>query len=277
MPRSYENRSAIRLLLADVDGTLVNDEKILTEAARSAVNDLRQAGIAFAISSSRPPRGLRMLIEPLALQLPLAALNGGVIVNPDLSVVDCHRIGLPAARRTVDLLRDHGLDVWLYTESEWLVLDPDGPHVATEAWILQFDPAVVAGFADPQLARAVKIVGVSEDPDLVAECERVARDTLGETASVARSNASLLDVTNPRANKGVVVLTLAKLLGLGTSQIATIGDMPNDVMMFAESGLSIAMGNASDAVQSNADHVTTSDQDDGFAHAVRHFILPQSV
>jgi Cof subfamily protein (haloacid dehalogenase superfamily) len=268
------NQAAIRLVLADVDGTLVTDDKVLTETARSVVRDLRLAGVAFAVTSSRPPRGLRMLIKPLALQVPLAGLNGGLYVNPDLSVIECQKLDLVTAKQTVTLLLDQGLDVWVYTETDWLVRDRAGPHVAREAWILQFDPTVVAAFTDVHLAHAVKIVGVSDDLDLVAACEGHARAVLGDTASAARSNAYFLDVTNPQANKGAVVLTLAKLLDIAPSQIATIGDMPNDVMMFAKSGLSIAMGNASDAVKAKANHVTASNEDDGFASAVRRFVLP---
>jgi Cof subfamily protein (haloacid dehalogenase superfamily) len=268
------NHPGFRLLLADVDGTLVTDEKVLTDAAKSVVCDLRGAGIAFAITSSRPPRGLRMLIEPLALKVPLAGLNGGLLVNPDLSVIECRKLDPATAKQAVALLLDQGLDVWVYTETDWLVRDLAGPHVAREAWILQFAPTVVAAFTDVHLAHAVKIVGVSDDLDLVATCEGHARAVLGDTASTARSEAYLLDLTNPQANKGAVVLTLAKILDIAPAQIATIGDMPNDVMMFARSGLSIAMGNATDAVKAKANQVTESNNDDGFANAVRRFVLP---
>ena len=264
----------IRLLLADVDGTLVTDDKVLTDAAKAVVCDLGRAGIAFAITSSRPPRGLRMLAEPLTLKMPLAGLNGGVLVNPDLSVIECRKLDPASARQAVGLLQEQGLDVWVYTETDWLVRNLAGPHVAREAWILQFSPTVVAAFTDAHLAQAVKIVGVSENSDLVAACEGHARTVLGGTVSAARSNPYLLDITNPQANKGAVVITLARILSIPPSQIATIGDMPNDVMMFVKSGLSIAMGNASDAVKAKANHVTDSNEDDGFASAVRRFVLP---
>jgi Cof subfamily protein (haloacid dehalogenase superfamily) len=269
---------AIRLLLADVDGTLVTNDKVLTPAASEAVRDLSGAGIAFGITSSRPPRGLRMLIEPLALRVPLAGLNGGLIVNPDLSVIECHEFDPATARKIVDLLQDQGLDVWVYTDNDWLVRDPAGPHVAREAWILKFDPIVVAAFTAAHLAHAVKIVGVSDDLERVAACEGRARAALRDLASAARSNPYFLDVTPPSANKGAVVLAMAKILSIPPSRIATIGDMPNDVSMFDKGGLSIAMGNASDAVKARADHVTLSNEDDGFAAAVRRFILasPQS-
>jgi hydroxymethylpyrimidine pyrophosphatase-like HAD family hydrolase len=123
------------------------------------------------------------------------------------------------------------------------------------------------------LADTVKIVGVSDDLDRVAACEKMAQEKLGQRASAARSQPYYLDVTHPQANKGAVVLTLSKLLNIPTEQIATIGDMPNDVLMFRKSGFSIAMGNASDEVKSQATAVTDSNQNEGFAKAVRKFIL----
>jgi hydroxymethylpyrimidine pyrophosphatase-like HAD family hydrolase len=119
----------------------------------------------------------------------------------------------------------------------------------------------------------VKIVGISDDLDLVASCEKTAQETLGENASAARSQPYYLDVTHPLANKGTVVETLSRLLNIPSTQIATMGDMPNDVLMFRKSGFSIAMGNASDEVKAQASAVTDSNENEGFAKAVRKFVL----
>jgi Cof subfamily protein (haloacid dehalogenase superfamily) len=265
----------IKLLLADVDGTLVTQDKVLTEQAAAAAKELRAAGITLALTSGRPPRGMSMLIEPLKLEGAIAGFNGGVFVNPDLSVIESHLLDAAIAKQTLQLILDQGLDAWLYTENEWLIRDAKAPHVARETWTVKFDAKVVDSFTDAHLADAVKIVGVSDDLDRVAACEKLAQQKLGERASAARSQPYYLDVTHPQANKGAVVLTLAKLQNISPEQIATIGDMPNDVLMFRKGGLSIAMGNASDEVKSQATEVTDSNQDEGFAKAVRKFILKQ--
>ncbi len=272
-PMAVKPQRDMRLFLADVDGALLTREKVLTEAAKAAVRDLRAAGIAFAITSGRPPRGMSMLIEPLALTGPIAGFNGGVLVNPDLSVIESHTLELAAARQTLALIPAHGLDAWVYTETEWLVRDEEAPHVAREAWTVKFDARVVPEFTDDHLAHAVKIVGISDDLERVAVCETAARQALGGRASAARSQPYYLDVTHPRATKGEVVTTLARHFNIRSSQIAAIGDMPNDVLMFRRSGFSIAMGNASDEVKAQASVVTDSNENEGFANAVRHFIL----
>ena len=117
---------SIAVLLADVDGTVVTKEKVITPSAIEAVKRMREAGVIFTITSGRPPRGLRMLVEPLGLTMPMAAFNGGVIVLPDLSVLDEQTIPdylLPAMIETIE---SHGLDVWLYGATEWYVRDPPG-------------------------------------------------------------------------------------------------------------------------------------------------------
>ena len=93
------------------------------------------------------------------------------------------------------------------------------------------------------------------------------------SVAAARSQPYYLDVTHPDANKGGVVLTLARMLNLKPEEIATIGDMANDVPMFEKGGLSIAMGQASDDVKKSAREVTTSCEDEGFANAIEKFIL----
>ncbi|MBV8428304.1 MAG: HAD family phosphatase [Hyphomicrobiales bacterium] len=263
----------IRLVIVDVDGTLVTQEKVLTKDAMAAAQDLRAAGITLALTSGRPPRGMQMLIEPLKLEGQIAGFNGGVYVNPDMSVVETHLLAPDVAREAMGLILNQGLDAWLYTPDEWLVRKKDAPHVAREAWTVKFDARVTPSFPEDALSRAAKIVGISDDHELVAKCEKAAQEALGERASAARSQPYYLDVTHPQANKGTVVTTLSSLWGVPTEEIATIGDMPNDVLMFKKSGLSIAMGNASDEVKRQATVVTASNEQEGFAKAMRNFVL----
>jgi Cof subfamily protein (haloacid dehalogenase superfamily) len=267
------NKEAPRVLLADVDGTLVTPEKQLTEDALAAARELRAAGITLALTSGRPPRGMAMLVAPLALTGPIAGFNGGVFVNPDLSVIESHPLDPQVAREALDLILKAGLDAWVYTEDEWLIRNKEAPHVAREAWTVKFEARVVPDFTEEHLSRTVKIVGISDDHDLVARTETAAQKRLGDRASAARSQPYYLDVTNPQANKGEVVRWLARTMRIEPEEIATIGDMPNDVVMFKAGGFSIAMGNASKGVQAQADAVTDTNEADGFAKAVRRFIL----
>ncbi len=263
----------IKLLLADVDGTLVTKDKVLTERAQQAVHALDAKGIKFALTSGRPPKGMAMLIGPLKVTTPIAGFNGGLFVNADMSIIESHTLDPAVAKETVGLIEQMGLDVWVYSGDDWLLRDLDAPHREREEHTVKFAPKVVTEFTEEHLKTAVKIVGVSDDGEKVAACEKAVQDALGKNASAARSQPYYLDVTHPQANKGGVVAYLARTLGIDAGQIATIGDQPNDVLMFKPSGFSIAMGNASEAVQKEADAVTDSYDDEGFAKAVEKHLL----
>jgi hydroxymethylpyrimidine pyrophosphatase-like HAD family hydrolase len=166
---------AIAAVLADVDGTLLTKTKALTPRAIEAIEGLHQRGVLFAITSGRPPRGMRMLVHPLEMRGPMAAFNGGIIVQPDMTIVDERAVPADVTSAVIDTIGGH-----------------------------------------------------------------------------------YLDVTHPTANKGVVIERLSHYYKIPQQQIATLGDQPNDVLMFRRSGLSIAMGNASEEVQREATCVTAS-------------------
>lgn len=263
----------IRLVLADVDGTLVTNDKEVTDSAVAAVKSLREAGIEFAVTSGRPPRGMSMLVDPLSMTLPMGAFNGGVMATPDLSVISERDIPGRLVRPIVSLVEEHELDVWMYTGSNWFLRDESGAHVDRESSTVRFGPTILRSFdaiSDP----IVKIVGVSDDHQAVVSAESAVRERFGWEVSATRSQPYYLDVTHPEANKGSVVRFVSRARHIPLENVAAIGDMPNDVLMFAHCGMSIAMGNASREVQRAARFVTTSNEDEGFARAMERFVLP---
>jgi Cof subfamily protein (haloacid dehalogenase superfamily) len=262
-------------LLADVDGTLITKEKVLTARTIEAVKRLRDRGVVFCITSGRPPRGLRMFVEPLELTIAMAAFNGGVIVRPDLSVIDEKPLPVEIPAQVIDIIHAHGLEAWVYTPTNWYVTDAQGTRVDRETRTVQFPPVVVANY-DAFLHEVIKIVGVSNDYPAVARCEANIQAEFAGRVTAARSQPYYLDITHPEANKGAIVERLARYLKVLPRRVATIGDQMNDTLMFKASGLSIAMGNASPEVQRHATFVTTSSGDEGFANAVDRFILPRT-
>jgi Cof subfamily protein (haloacid dehalogenase superfamily) len=263
--------SPIRLLLSDVDGTLVTTDKVLTPETVRAVTQLRDHDVMFSITSARPPRGFSMFVDPLGLAVPLGAFNGGLMVQPDMSPINELPIDSSIVEPILDSLHSSGVSIWVYQNTDWFVLDLDGPHVAHESDVVQFRPTKIKSFDDVR-SDVVKIVGVSDDPAVIA---RGREAVSGFDISATTSQTYYLDVTNPAANKGSVVEFLAQYLSIDVASIATIGDAGNDVAMFQRSGLSIAMGNAPDDIKSEALHVTASHDDNGFASAITDFILPR--
>jgi Cof subfamily protein (haloacid dehalogenase superfamily) len=265
-------RRRISALISDVDGTLVPTAKVLTQRAKEAVAALHARGVAFAIVSARPPEGMRMFVEPLRLSRVMAGFNGGAYVRPDLTLLEERVLPPDVARRALDFLDDKRVDAWVFAHGRWIIRNPRGPRVDHEAMTVQFAPTVVSDFG-ASLDAVHKMVGVSDDHDMLARCETELQGLLGRSAAVARSQPYYLDATHPDANKGVAVRTMATLMGVPLEEVAVIGDGLNDIAMFAQCPFSIAMGNASDEVKAKARFVTASNEEDGFALAVERYLL----
>ncbi|WP_375457703.1 HAD family hydrolase [uncultured Enterovirga sp.] len=261
----------IRLVVSDVDGTLVQPDKSLAPSTVAAANRLRSAGIPLAIVSARPPRGIAWIADELGLAF-TAGFNGGTVVRRDGTLLESHLVPADAARTALDLLVRHGIDAWLFTETEWLVVNPTGSHVPHERMTVRFDERVVESF-EPYIAQAGKITGVTDDAPRLAAVEAELQALLGQTASAKRSQSYYLDVTNQAANKGNAVRLIARHAGVDPSEVAVLGDMANDLPMFDVAGFSIAMGNASAEVKARASAVTDANDADGWARAVDRLIL----
>lgn len=265
----------IRLVVSDVDGTLVTTDKRLTPAAIQAVRAIEAAGARFTLISSRPPRGMAAVFRALGVKEPMAAFNGGTLFAPDLSVLEAHRLDAGAAREAIAEMEQTSVGVWADADGAWWLKDPDGPHVDHEHHTIGFGPTVTASFEDI-IGRIDKIVGVSDDhPRLDALTTKLHAALLGH-AEVQRSQAYYLDVTHPLANKGDGVRALCRRMGVDLTETAVIGDMFNDVAMFEVAGFSVAMGQSPGEVKAKADAVSPSSNDeDGFARAVHEILLPR--
>jgi Cof subfamily protein (haloacid dehalogenase superfamily) len=275
--------SPLRFLVSDVDGTLVTPDKTVTPAARDAVRALHAAGVGFAFVSSRPPGGLRSIAAALDLKASTtdgprgpaaAAFNGGLLLDSGLEPISFEALPDADAKVALDVFATLGVDAWVFTIDEWLVLDAAGHYVAHERHTVGFDARVVATFDG--VTGIGKIVGSSPDPDLLARAADVLAPRLSSDARAALSQSYYLDVTHARANKGSALRAIAAHAGLALDQMAAIGDMANDLAMLEIAGFAIAMGNAPDSVKVVADAVTESNRDDGFAKAVTNFVLPRA-
>jgi Cof subfamily protein (haloacid dehalogenase superfamily) len=267
--------NTIRLVVSDVDGTMVTTDKTLTPATIAAAHRLRDAGIHLALVSSRPPRGMMHVQLALGLAGPLGGFNGGTILAPDETVIEARLVPEQAVRTTLALFEKRGIGAWLFADNKWIIRDINGDYVPKERRTVAFEPTVVDDFG-PYVARCGKVVGASAKFALLAECEAELHTLLGHTANAHRSQQYYLDLTNPDADKGTALHAIAKWYGVDPAEVAGIGDMTNDVPLFHAAGLSIAMGNAPPAVAAEAQEHTASNEEDGWAHAIDTFILPRA-
>ncbi|MDB5701079.1 MAG: family phosphatase [Sphingomonadales bacterium] len=264
----------IALLISDVDGTLVRSDKTLADATVAAVHRLKDAGLPMSLISARPPSGMIWIAEKLDLDGPFGAFNGGVLFRRDGTVIERHCLDAELAKAVVALIVQAGITCWVFADDQWLSNNADDPHNQREVESANVQPVITDDFGD-KLTRADKIVGVSDDHELLVKLEASAVAIAGGNATIARSQPYYLDITALVANKGDGIAFLAKSFGVSLGDVAVIGDQTNDLPMFARAGLSIAMGQASDAVKTKAMLATDSNDDDGVAKAIDREILPR--
>ncbi|GAJ27739.1 Cof-type HAD-IIB family hydrolase [Acidomonas methanolica] len=271
-----ENPAAtVRLVVSDVDGTLIGKDKALTPAVLAAAKALHEAGIALCLVSSRAVEGMTQYLRGLGLETPSAALNGGLIVAPDGTILSSLVLPPDATSAAFDVLHVHGVDTWLFRGHEWLVLDRAAPYVIHEEHSVRVAAKEVPDFR-PYFEGVGKITGASADYPLIVRLESELGALLQGVASVHRSSDYYLDITQKDANKGYAAKALAARLGVDLSEVACIGDMSNDVPMLREAGLAIAMGQSKEDVRQHAHFVTAPNDDDGWAKAMRDFVLPRA-
>ena len=268
--------SRVKLVVSDVDGTIVQTDKSVSPGTVAAAQRLQDAGVSLAIVSARPPRGMTYITDTLKLRGPYAGFNGGMVVGPDGATLEWNPAPPACVRQALDLYEKRGISVFLFTQDEWLIRDPGGPHVEHERRTVKFDARVVPDFA-PYVDQVGKLVGVTDDHPLLADAERELQGIVGDKANAVRSQTYYLDLTHPSANKGNAVRILAKHAGCKPEEVVAMGDQNNDIPMFKVAGYSVCMGNGSaDAKRAAAATVEHTNDADGWAEAVDTLILPRA-
>lgn len=266
--------SVVRLVVTDMDGTLLTPEKQLTRATVEMIGRLTAAGVPVCLVSSRAVPGIVRYHDVLKLTTPYAAMNGAIVRDGSGRTLSSLVLRKDAVKATLDMCSVHEVDAWLFSGVDWIVRDATAGYVPQEQKALGVAPMQVADFG-PWEDKVGKITCSSADYDLLARLEGETGQMLEGQASVALSAQYYLDVTPLDANKGYALREIGRLMGVAPHEIACLGDMPNDVPMLDIGGLSIAMGNASDEVASHAHFVTDTNENDGWVKAIEKWVLPR--
>lgn len=260
----------IALVVSDIDGTLITSNHEVTARTRQAAAKLYEKGVKLSLASSRPPRSIRPLAELLNLRSPFAAFNGALVITAEGEVMATSAIAPEITSRIKAIADDLGIGVWLYDEEEWYVSERNS-FVDREEHTSGFSPNM-----DDYKARitgGLNKLTVVGKPELVAVAEQRVMSELSDKISASRSKPRFLDVTAYGMHKGTVIVRLAEVFGISTDQVAVIGDGPNDVEMFRQAALSIAMGQAVDEVKAEASDATSSNDDEGWARGIEKYVL----
>lgn len=263
----------IQLVAIDLDGTLLNSSKKISDASVAVIEAAQAAGVHIVLASARPPRSMMPFYKRLELDTAMINYNGALVRHPrtgqtllhrPLSSKLAHEIAHVARRMFPDVLVSAEiLDKW-YTdrvEMNWL----------TETGKV-FRPNVVAPLHQWMCQPLTKLLLLGED-EWLREIRDTINEMFGNQISVFHTDHNLLQIMNPSAGKSRALKTLAAHMNIERQRVMAIGDNANDVGMLKWAGIGVAMANASSLALKAADIVTAHNDADGAAKAIQKLIL----
>lgn len=264
----------VKLLVLDVDGTVLTSEHRINPATRRAVEDLTDRGVSVVLASSRGPAGLRHVMSELGVSGFAITYQGALICRlspglsgPDGTLIET-RISLPTAREVFRAARREGLSIGWHAGDAWYVPEVDAA-IRSEAQITGQPPVV----ADLEKIREEphKLLCIAGEPSLMPGLHGLV-DLLPQECAGHFSHYNYLEITRREANKASALEVLGRQLGVSLAEMVAIGDGENDAAMLREAGLGIAMGQAPPSVKEMADWVTESNDRNGIANAVERLV-----
>ena len=265
--------NSIKLICLDVDNTLVDRNKNIPEQNLEAIRRASEAGVLITVNSSRIGPSVRDFMERLGVHDAYPALGGVLIQNWDGSIIEEHTIDREAARAINAIGRSLGCTDFIYNRDCWCV-DPGHTFWAGSEYNATRVPGAFRDTDAFILSDGVnKMLGVNSDHAIVSELQmRIQKDFSGYV-DCFKSDPKVLEIVPKGVNKGTAVRSLCRFYGIGKENVMSMGDFYNDLDMFRESGISVAMANAPEDLKAQVSFVTKADADHaGVAEAIYHFI-----
>ena len=262
----------IKLLLLDLDDTLLGRDLEILPANREALTAAGRAGVQVTLASGRMFQSMRPYAETLGTTLPLITYNGALarpLTGPDL----WHEpLTNPAALAVLSFLARYDVTVNLYLHDRLFVreLDQRALAYAANARVKAEPVGNLASFLGRGEPTKMLAVG---DPELLAGVRTALGVDFAGLAEVTLSKPHYLEIMAPGISKAVAMARLTDHLGLSRAETMAIGDGPNDLGMLAQAGVGVAVGNAPPEVLARVAHVVAPSDQDGVAEAVERFIL----
>lgn len=264
---------SIQLIALDLDGTLLNSEKQISQATASILRDAKCQGLDIVLATARPPRSVLPFYSLLGLETPMINYNGALVYQPLETRVILHKpLESQTARKVVTLARQIVPDIAVSAEilDKWYT-DRNDPRYLTET-AQTHQPDKIAPLEQFLSRPITKLLLLSEARNINAVRERL-ETALPYQVGLVQTEDYLLQVMNIRASKVQALRAVASELQVKRQQIMAIGDNANDVGMLQWAAIGVAMGNAPGSVQALADMVTDHNDAEGVAQAIHRVIV----
>jgi len=269
----------IKLVVSDMDGTLLNSEGKISPENERAIQEARRMGVPFVLCTGRIYSAVKPYAEYLKLDAPVIGCNGAIIKKPSTGeVLYINAMKPEIVNRVVDVFRKYDHYFHFYDE-DTVYAEKNGPlfeYIVTMAekfgdkgikTKLVADVKELVGHSVDVLKMGFNIVDEVVSPIIAEEIKAI------EGLTVVQSAPGLIDIMNDNVSKGSALKTLADLYGISTDEIMAMGDNDNDIEMIQIAGVGVAMENARDSVKAVADDIAVHHEEDGVAWALEKYVL----
>lgn len=264
-----------KLIAVDMDGTLLNEDKKISEENFKAIQEAREKGVQVVLASGRPLKGLEVFLDELDMineNNYVIAFNGALVQNTKTGeVVAQNLMNVDDLKYLYSLSKDIGVNIHFLTHEKCITAKMNR-YSKFEADLNNI-PLEVENFDEIDESTTIVKTMFIDDPSILEEAIKKLPAEIYEKYTIVRSMDCFLEFLNKEVNKGTGVEALASKLEIEREGVICIGDAENDIHMIKYAGLGVAMGNAFPEVKSIADYITKTNEENGVAHAIKKFVL----
>lgn len=261
-----------KLLAADIDGTLLNNNREITERTKTAIYRAIDNGVIFTISSGRPIQGVEKVTRQLEADIPVITYNGAMIITGTGK-----KVLYNCTMREEDVLlverlgRERNTTIAIWSDNQLYVNRAD-ERAAKYSEISGTEPKLYSDVRD-LIGKGINKLLWYDEVERINAFEKEMHDLLGSTVNFHTSQPFFLEFVDVNASKAIALEKLGEFYGITREEMIAVGDGYNDLSMIEYAGLGVAMGNAPEEIKKQADFVTLSNEEDGVAYLIERFIL----
>ncbi|NHN32981.1 Cof-type HAD-IIB family hydrolase [Paenibacillus agricola] len=261
-----------KMLAIDIDDTLINDKKEITEGTKQALEQALAQGVTVTLATGRMYASAKQMATQLGLNVPLITYQGSLVKNSvDGETLYERSVPSEAAHHIFEYCELHGLHLQTYL-NDILYVQEDNEKSRNYAALSKIPFTVYPEFRELADKPSTKLL-IIDDPGKLDEVAVELRDQIGHLVHITKSKPHFLEIVNREGTKGHAIRFLAERFGYDMSEVIAIGDSWNDHEMLEAAGFGVAMGNAVESLKEIADYVTLSNNEDGVKHVVEKFVL----
>lgn len=265
-----------KIIALDMDGTLLNKEKVVTDRTKAALKKAGEKGVKIVLASGRPIDGIKRYLEELNLVKEdeyVLSYNGCLVQETKTEKIICE-FGLKGRDLHYfhDISCSLGINIHAFSPKRGLITPKNSRYTEVEATINQIDTNI-CDFATVKEDEDIIKIMLIDEPEILEKATEALPKELYDKYNIVKSTPYFLEIFNKEAGKGVGLKALAKHLNVKQEEVIAVGDAGNDLDMIEYAGLGVAMANASENVKEIANYITDSHNEDGVAQIIEKFIL----